>query len=90
MVSPPEGPAYDGVVRPPGAPSPLGATWTPEGLNVAVRAPSADSLEACLWIDDEDAHRGSLAQPRRKLTERLFAGIATVSSSTEPQSSTAV
>ena len=54
MVSPPEGPAYDGAVRPPGAPSPLGATWTPEGLNVAVRAPSADSLEACLWIGGEE------------------------------------
>jgi glycogen operon protein len=54
MVSPPEGPAYDGVVRPPGAPSPLGATWTPEGLNIAVRAPSADSLEACLWIGGEE------------------------------------
>ena len=54
MATPPDGPAYDSVVRPPGAPSPLGATWTPEGLNVAVRAPSADRLEACLWIDDEE------------------------------------
>jgi len=54
MVSPPEGPAYDGVVRPPGVPSPLGATWTPQGLNVAVRAPSADFLEACLWIGGEE------------------------------------
>ncbi len=54
MVSPPEGPAYDAIVRPPGTPSPLGATWTPQGLNVAVRAPSADLLEACLWIGGEE------------------------------------
>ncbi len=54
MATPPEGSAYEGVVRPPGAPSPLGATWTPEGLNVAVRAPSATLLEACLWIGGEE------------------------------------
>ena len=54
MATPPDGRAYEAVVRPPGAPSPLGATWTPEGLNIAVRAPSADGLEACLWIDDEE------------------------------------
>jgi isoamylase len=42
------------VVRPPGAPSPLGATWTPEGLNLAVRAPSADLVEACLFLGDEE------------------------------------
>ena len=44
----------DDAVRPPGAPSPLGATWTPEGLNLAVRAPSADLLEACLWFGGEE------------------------------------
>ena len=54
MATPPEGTAYEGVVLPPGAPSPLGATWTPEGLNIAVRAPSADLLEACLWIGGEE------------------------------------
>ncbi len=54
MATPPEGSAYEGAVRPPGAPSPLGATWTPDGLNVAVRAPSADRLEACLWVDGEE------------------------------------
>ncbi|HET7899675.1 MAG TPA: glycogen debranching protein GlgX [Candidatus Nanopelagicales bacterium] len=47
-------PYQDDVVRPPGSPSPLGATWTPEGLNLAVRAPSAELLEACLWIDGEE------------------------------------
>jgi len=44
----------DGAVRPPGAPSPLGATWTPEGLNLAVRAPSADLVEACLFVGDQE------------------------------------
>ncbi len=42
----------DDVVRPPGAASPLGATWTEEGLNLAVNAPSADLVEACLFLDD--------------------------------------
>ncbi|MBI1377675.1 MAG: glycogen debranching protein GlgX [Frankiales bacterium] len=44
--------AGTGAVRPPGAPSPLGATWTPEGLNLAVRAPSAELVEACLFLGD--------------------------------------
>lgn len=42
------------VVRPPGLPTPLGATWTPEGLNLAVRAPSAELLEACLFLDGHE------------------------------------
>jgi len=46
-----EGLPADSVVRPPGAASPLGATWTPEGLNLAVRAPSAELIEACLFTD---------------------------------------
>ena len=54
-------PYQDDVVRPPGAPSPLGATWTPEGLNLAVRAPSADLVEACLWIAGEEVREPALA-----------------------------
>ena len=42
------------VVRPPGLPTPLGATWTPEGLNLAVRAPSAELVEACLFLGAEE------------------------------------
>jgi isoamylase len=42
------------VVRPPGSPSPLGATWSPRGLNLAVRAPSAELVEACLFLGDEE------------------------------------
>ena len=42
------------VVRPPGLPTPLGATWTPAGLNLAVRAPSAEMVEACLFLDGEE------------------------------------
>ncbi len=45
---------FDVDVRPPGSPSPLGATWTPEGLNLAVRAPSADLVEACLFLGDDE------------------------------------
>jgi glycogen operon protein len=45
---------FASVVRPPGSASPLGATWTPEGLNLAVRAPSADLVEACLFLGDEE------------------------------------
>jgi isoamylase len=44
-----EGLPADSVVRPPGAASPLGASWTPAGLNLAVRAPSAELVEACLF-----------------------------------------
>jgi glycogen operon protein len=46
--------ASEGAVRPPGAPSPLGASWTPEGLNLAVRAPSADLVEACLFLGGDE------------------------------------
>jgi glycogen operon protein len=46
--------AFASVVRPPGSASPLGATWTPEGLNLAVRAPSAELVEACLFLGDEE------------------------------------
>ncbi|MFN8168973.1 MAG: glycogen debranching protein GlgX [Candidatus Nanopelagicales bacterium] len=49
-----EPPSFGSVVRPPGAPTPLGATWTPEGLNLAVRAPSAELVEACLFLGDEE------------------------------------
>ena len=42
------------AVRPPGSPFPLGATSTPEGLNLAVRAPSAELVEACLFLGDEE------------------------------------
>jgi glycogen operon protein len=45
---------FASVVRPPGSASPLGATWTTEGLNLAVRAPSADLVEACLFLGDEE------------------------------------
>ena len=38
-------------VRPPGHASPLGASWSEAGLNLAVRAPSADLVEACLFVD---------------------------------------
>lgn len=49
-----ETPSFGSVVRPPGAPTPLGATWTPEGLNLAVRAPSAELVEACLFVGDDE------------------------------------
>jgi isoamylase len=48
------GAARDAVVRPPGAPTPLGATWTQAGLNLAVRAPSAELVEACLFVGGEE------------------------------------
>ncbi len=54
MTTSPPGLPSEGVVRPPGAPSPLGASWVPEGLNLAVRAPSADLVEACLYIDGDE------------------------------------
>ena len=50
----PETQQFASVVRPPGAPSPLGATWTPEGLNLAVRAPSAELVEACLFLGGDE------------------------------------
>ncbi|CAB5029287.1 MAG: glycogen debranching protein GlgX [Actinobacteria bacterium] len=46
--------ASDAVIRPPGVASPLGATWTAEGLNLAVRAPSATLIEACLFLGDHE------------------------------------
>jgi isoamylase len=42
------------AVRPPGVATPLGATWTPAGLNLAVRAPSAELVEACLFVGGEE------------------------------------
>jgi glycogen operon protein len=50
----PETNPFSSVVRPPGSASPLGATWTPQGLNLAVRAPSAELVEACLFLGDEE------------------------------------
>ena len=49
-----EGLPHDSVIRPPGTDSPLGATWTPDGLNLAVRAPSAELIEACLFDGDHE------------------------------------
>ena len=46
--------SFGSVVLPPGAPTPLGATWTSEGLNLAVRAPSAELVEACLFLGEEE------------------------------------
>ena len=67
---------YDSVVRPPGSASPLGATWTPAGLNLAVRAPSAELIEACLFLGDEEV-RVPLEAQSHGVHHGFLPGVAT-------------
>lgn len=46
---------YTQVVLQPGAPQPLGATWSGEGVNFAVFSSTATRVELCLF-DEEGAH----------------------------------
>ncbi len=49
----------------PGAPEPLGATWTPEATNFAVYSPEASGVELCLFDDQGQ-------ELRLPLTERTL------------------
>ena len=57
----------------PGAPAPLGATWTGEGVNFAVYSSGASRVEICLFDESGTHEMTRLALPER--TENVWHGF---------------
>ena len=52
----------DKIASWPGRPTPLGATWDGEGTNFALFAPKAESVDLCLFDDQDNEHRVRLEE----------------------------
>ena len=66
-------PDYGSAALQPGAPEPLGATWTREGVNFAVYSSGAAKVELCLFDADGTHELARLVLPER--TENICHGF---------------
>jgi isoamylase len=66
-------PDYNNAGLQPGAPAPLGATWTGEGINFAVYSSGATKIEVCLFDATGERELARLALPER--TENVWHGF---------------
>jgi len=64
---------YSQVSLQPGAPEPLGATWTGEGINFAVYSSGATRVELCLFDAAGERELARIALPER--TEHVWHGF---------------
>ena len=70
----PEPVAGPDQLRPPGVPTPLGATVTADGVNLAVWAPRAELVEACVFDDAERELRFPLLASHDGIHHGFFPG----------------